>query len=74
MKKNDSEKAIRALCHEWRTAMNLTDTPESTLSFSSFWSWVRQNYSTYLSFRTTTSVEYDVEMWFDDEFKQNWAR
>ncbi|MFG1277202.1 hypothetical protein [Xanthobacter autotrophicus] len=52
----------------------MADLPPEQLSFSAFLSWVRQNYSSYLDFRTTTSVSYDVEMWFDDEFKQNWRR
>lgn len=37
-----------------------------------FYSWMDQNHANYLAFRTTTSVRYDVEMWFDQEFKQTW--
>lgn len=74
MLKADCERAIRHLCHQWREAAGLKDVPASKLSFSTFLAWVRQNYSNYLTFRTTTSVEYDAEMWFDDEFKQNWTR
>ena len=44
------------------------------LSFTSFFDWVENNYGSYLDFRTITSVRYDVEMWFDDEFEQNWRR
>jgi len=72
--KAESEKAIRHLCHQWRKAAGLESTPTSQLSFSSFLSWLRQNYAGYLTFRTTTSVEYDAEMRFDDEFKQSWTR
>ncbi|HEY9714002.1 MAG TPA: hypothetical protein V6C72_11060 [Chroococcales cyanobacterium] len=74
MVKAECEKAIRHLCHQWRKAAGLDGTPTSQLSFSSFLSWVQQNYASYLAFRTSTSAEYDVEMWFDDEFKQNWTR
>jgi len=49
-------------------------TPADRLSFSDFFSWAEQNYRSYLSFRTTTSVRFDVEMWFDQEFKQAWSR
>lgn len=74
VKKAESETAIRHLCHQWRKECGLSDVAADQLSFGSFFSWVRQNYSSYLDFRTTTSVSYDVDMWFDDEFKQNWRR
>jgi len=74
MKKAECEKAIRHLCHQWHRECGLSNVQAEDLSFSSFLSWVQQNYSAYLDFRTTTSVSYDVEMWFDDEFKQNWRR
>jgi hypothetical protein len=70
----ECEQAIRQLCHKWRNDCSLAETPNSDLRFSEFLHWVRQNYSSYLSFRTTTSVEYDVEMWFDQEFGQTWQR
>lgn len=74
MIKAECEKAIRYLCHQWRKAANLEGVPEPQLSFSTFYSWLRQNYASYLAFRTTTSVEYDAEMWFDDEFNQKGTR
>lgn len=74
VKKAECETAIRHLCHQWRKECGLSDVAADQLSFGSFFSWVQQNYSSYLDFRTTTSVFYDVEMWFDDEFKQNWRR
>ncbi|MQB07999.1 hypothetical protein DXT91_28595 [Agrobacterium tumefaciens] len=74
MKKAECETAIRHLCHKWRKECGLSDVAADQLSFGSFFSWVQQNYSSYLDFRTTTSVSYDVETWFDDEFKQNWRR
>ena len=74
MKKAECEQAVRHLCHQWRKESGFSSTPADQLSFGSFLSWVQQEYSSYLNFRTTTSVSYDVEMWFDDEFKQNWRR
>lgn len=74
MTKAESERAIRHLCHEWRTSSGRAATPESELSFSQFYTWVEQNYGSYLRFRTTTSVRYDVEMWFDQEFGLTWRR
>lgn len=74
MKKAECEKAIRHLCHQWREESGNAETPLHQLSFSAFLTWVRQNYSSYLDFRTTISMPYDVEMWFDQEFKQSWSR
>ena len=74
MKKAECETAIRHLCHQWRKECGLSDVAADQLNFGSFFSWVQQNYSSYLDFHATTSVSYDVEMWFDDEFKQNWRR
>lgn len=74
MKKAEAERTIRHLCHQWRCKDGLSDVPTDQLSFSSFLSWVEQNHPSCLDFRTPTSVSYDVEMWFDDEFDQNWRR
>lgn len=74
MKKSDCETAIRHLLHKWRRDCGFGEVPEAHLSFSEFYSWLEQNYSNYLAFRTTTSVRYDVEMWFDQELKQTWRR
>jgi hypothetical protein len=74
MKKSESEPVIRHLLHKWRTDCGFDDVPNDELSFSKFYSWMEQNYPNYLAFRTTTSVRYDIEMWFDQEFKQTWRR
>jgi hypothetical protein len=74
MTKSEAETAIRLLCREWRRTTGFAETPEVQLSFSGFLSWLRQHHAIYLTFRTTTSVEYDAELWFDSEFKQSWAR
>ena len=72
MKKDECERAIRNLCHEWRKEAGLSKTPAGELHFSQFFSWMQQRYPSYLNFRTITSVRYDAEMWFDQEFKQTW--
>lgn len=74
MKKSECESIVRHLLHKWREDCGFDDTPEADLSFSKFYSWMEQNYSNYLVFRTTTSVRYDVEMWFDQEFNQTGRR
>jgi len=67
MIKAECEKAIRQLCHQWRTANGLTNTPARKLSFEQFYIWLVDNHPSYLRFRTTTSRRYDIEMWFDQE-------
>jgi hypothetical protein len=68
IKEAESEQAVRHLCHKWRADYGYSDTPAETLSFSQFYAWLEKDYWSYLQFRTTTSVRYDVEMWFDHEF------
>lgn len=44
-------------------------------SFSDFKVWLTENgHSQYLDFRSTVGADYDAEVWFDDELKQNWRR
>jgi hypothetical protein len=72
MTKDESERAIRGLCHEWA---GLTGIPTQTTvvpDFGAFYRWLQDGYPQLLRFRSCMSVRYDVEMWFDDEFKQNW--
>ncbi len=73
-KKDECETIIRHLCQEWRNTCGFADTPNERLSFSTFYSWVERHYSSYLRFRTTTSVRYDVEFWFEQEFGLTWRR
>lgn len=72
MKKSESETALRALCHRWREVRGYSELPNERLSFSDFLGWVQSNYPAYLKFRTTTSVAYDAEIWFDHDFKLRW--
>lgn len=72
MTKGEAERAIRYLCHEWAKLLRIKIDPKEQPSFREFFSWIQDNYSQYLKFRTTTSASYDVESWFDQEFKQTW--
>ncbi len=71
MKKDECERAIRALCHQWASSLSaaLLEHP----SFSAFKSWLTaQGYGCYLDFRSRMGPDFDAEMWFDQEFKQTW--
>lgn len=76
MRKSDAEPAVRSLCHEWaRETDQQTEAPAFHPSISAFRRWLEdRGYGDYLNFRSTTGARYDVEMWFDDEFKQNRRR
>jgi len=61
MIKGEAEKAIRALCHQWREG--LTAAERKHPSFDSFKSWLHaKGYSHYLKFRSTAGPEYDAEI------------
>jgi hypothetical protein len=64
--------AIRQLRDQWAELRGISKQPEHQPNFSAFFSWVEQKYPRYLDFPTTISVRYDVELWFDQEFKQTW--
>ncbi len=70
MIKAEAEKAVRQMCREWAKERGIARADFATASFIDFWQWAQSNYSSYLRFRTTTSVIYDVEMWFEDEMGQ----
>ncbi len=72
MTKDEAERSIRHLCHEWVRLRGIRIDPNEQPSFDDFYTWVQDNYSQHLKFRTTTTVPYDVENWFDEEFKQKW--
>lgn len=74
MKKAECESAIRELCWKWREVQNLENVPPEKLGFLRFYLWLQDNYPRYLKFRTTTSVRFDVELWFDKEFGLMWMR
>lgn len=72
--KSECERAIRFLFHRWCKSHILSKTQKDELVFSNFISWIRQNYPRYLKFRTRTSVDYDAQLWFDQELNQTWRR
>jgi len=71
MKKDECERVVRFLCHKWREARAASGAQSDHRSFTDFMSWLRQNgYSPYLDFQSDRGARADVEMWFDDEFRQ----
>jgi hypothetical protein len=74
VKKAECERAIRALCGKWKKERGGQVDIDGHPSFSEFYSWVQSNYSIYLDFRCDLGVYEQVELWFDQEFKQMWRR
>jgi len=74
MQKSEAEKAVRALCHVWRKESGNERTPANELSSGDFLSWLSENHSAYLNFRSVAGAAYDIDLWFDQEFKQAWSR
>lgn len=75
MTKDEAERAIRHLCHEWEKEKGVHFTSSDHPSFSEFTSWLgRKGYSRYLNFRSRMGAQYDAEVWFDQEFQQMWRR
>ena len=72
MTKDEAERGIRYLCHEWAKRVGVVPDPTADPNFGGFIAWISAEHSAYLNFRTTTSVRDDVERWFDQEFKQTW--
>lgn len=73
MKKDECEKAIRSLCHEWGSIKGISMPPVDQPHFSEFKAWLKEKgYSHYLNFRSVMGPDYDAELWFDQEFKQTW--
>lgn len=74
MKKSEAKKIIHVLFDQWRKECGFSQTPTYELSFYDFYDWVQNHYAQVLRFRTTTSVQFDVEMWFDVHFEQLMTR
>lgn len=70
MHKRECERVIRCLCSEWARLRGITAGPMNEPSFSDFYTWVRDNFSSYLQFQPSASVRQDVALWFDQEFKR----
>ena len=74
MKKIEAEKGCRYLCHEWRKKCGYQEVDNNQLHASEFISWLKKNHPEYLSFRCTMGVNYQIELWFDQEFGLTWTR
>ena len=75
MKKDECEAAIRALCSQWSREKGFVNTQSTDFhpSYFEFKNWAEdKGYGRYWDFRATGGANYHAEMWFDDEFKQNW--
>lgn len=73
IRKNDAERYIRHLCHEWRNSESLTPTQLEHPSFTAFKAWLKaKGYGHYLDFHSVGGPDYAAERWFDEEFCQAW--
>lgn len=74
MQKSEAEKAVRHLCHTWASENGLKIGVDHA-SFSAFKAWLQAKECGHiLDFKSRMGAEYDAEMWFDQEMKQNWRR
>jgi hypothetical protein len=71
MTRAESEIVIRRLVDEWVEVRGVTQGQSEAPSFSDFYVWLQQDYSPYLDFRSATSVQADVERWFNEELGQD---
>lgn len=73
IKKAESEKAIRSLCHDWYRKHRTTMLDASRPSFYDFKMWLyAEGYSYLLDFQSVAGADEDAERWFDQELKQTW--
>lgn len=70
MKKDECERAVRSLCHEWRTVKGLSATTTYDLNIADCMSWIKRNHPEFFKFRSTMGADDTVEMWIADEFRQ----
>ena len=70
MKRDECKRATPTLVDIWRKERGLENTPPNGLSFYGFRAWLSEHHPEYLKFRTSISVEYDLEMWFDSAVRQ----
>ncbi|TXN73416.1 hypothetical protein [Methylobacterium sp. WL6] len=74
MKKDEAERAIRILCHDWRRETGQSEVPALDLHFNAFWAWMKDRHFQYTDFRATAGAAYMAEIWFDQEFGLTWTR
>lgn len=69
MKKVEAKEALCYLMYQWRKDRGFESVEPDRLSYYDFKNWlIEKHYSLYLNFRTTTSVDFDVELWFNRQF------
>ncbi len=68
--KSDTEPKIRHLIDCWLSEQGFPFQSQKEPSFSDFYMLLQSNHSSLLCWRTTTSVRYDVEMWFDKAVRE----
>lgn len=69
MTKEECEKAVRYLCHEWARE---TGADQQNPSFTDFMAWLRRHHPQHLNFRSTGGAAGAIERWFNLEFRQGW--
>ena len=75
LNKGECETANRSLSHEWAASKGIIPSAEIITSYSEFGAWLEsKGDSNYLKFRSAADPDFNAEMWFDDEMKQNWRR
>lgn len=74
MKRDAAKKAMPYLFDKWIKASKHEKTPQEQLSSTEFLSWLRENHPEYLEFRSDAGPTYDIDLWFDQYFKQAWSR
>ena len=71
MTREESETVIRRLVDEWVELRGVTQGRSGAPCFSDYYTWLQHDYSPYLEFRSATSVQADVERWFNEELSQD---
>lgn len=74
MKKTECMQAMGHLADLWQKQRGFESKKDNELPFNDFYDWVENNYPTYLNFRSSNGVRFDVEIWFNKNFKQTYAR
>lgn len=70
MKKADAKPVIQRLIDDWLHGQGFPFQTQSEPSSAAFYNWLQDNHPSYLRFRTTTSVRFDVDMWFDQAVRR----
>ena len=71
MTKDECERAIRSLVHDWADQVH-PGAQKWRLSDTEFMGWLRKNHPETLQFRSRIPNTDVVEQWFSQETKQTW--